>query len=97
MPQLESRVSVGSFTGGGNAVVANQAESGAGPLKSRIADLAYAPRVTGDIDAPDKLSAGGSLCEKLSLRRICPSFSLLPYYSCAFAPCSFIHLPNLRK
>ena len=69
MPQLESRVLVGSFTGGGNAVVANQAGSGAGLLKPRIADLAYALRDTGNIDAPDKLSAGGSLFENLWLRR----------------------------
>ena len=39
MAQRECRVSVGSFTGGGDAVVANLAGGGARLLGPRIADL----------------------------------------------------------
>ena len=61
MPQLESRASVGSFTGGSGAVVANRAGGGTRLLRPRIADLAYALRDTGDIDAPNKFSAAASV------------------------------------
>ena len=61
MPQLESRVSAGRVTGGSDTVIANRAGGGTRLLRPRIANLAYALRDTGDIDAPDKFSAAASV------------------------------------